>query len=74
MTITGDLTIKGIAKPITFPAKVKITDNKLAAYGEMVIDRTEYGIRYGSGSFIEDFGDRTIDDEFRLEIKIGAKR
>lgn len=72
--INGDITIKGITKPVSFPAQVKVSDNKFAVYSEMVIDRTEFGIRYGSGSFFENMGDRTIEDEFKLEIKIGAKR
>lgn len=69
----GQLTIKGISHPISFPANVKITDGKLAAYGEMVVDRTKYDIKYKSASFFESIGDKAIMDEFTLKVSIGAK-
>ncbi len=72
--ITGDLTIKGITKEISFPAKVKASATKFAAYGEMTIDRTRFDIRYGSKSFFDDWGDRTIENDFRLEVSLAAKR
>ena len=53
---------------------MKVKDKRFAAYGEMKIDRTKYDIRYGSASFFERLGDRAIEDEFTLEVSIGAKR
>lgn len=70
--ITGDLTIKGITHPITFPASISIKDGKFAAYGEMVVDRSKYDVRYGSKSFFDDLGDKAIYDEFTLKISLGA--
>ena len=72
-TIAGELTIKGITHPIAFPANIKITDGKLAAYGEMTIDRTKYDIKYGSASFFESIGDKAIMDDFIMKISLGAK-
>ena len=71
--ITGDLSIKGITHSISFPARVEVKDAKLAAYGEMTIDRTKYNVRYGSASFFSDLGDKAIMDEFTLKINLGAK-
>ncbi|MEZ4720519.1 MAG: YceI family protein [Flavobacteriales bacterium] len=71
--IKGDLTIKGITQAVSFPAKVTITDGKLAAYGELVIDRSKFDVRYGSPSFFNDLGDKAIMDEFTMKISIGAK-
>lgn len=70
--ITGKLTIKGITNEVTFPAKVEIDKNKLAAYADFNIDRTLWDIRYGSKKFFEDIGDKMIYDEFSLKVKIGA--
>ena len=64
--VTGDLTIKGITKPVTFD--VSIYGSKATA--TMKIDRSEYNVRYGSGSFFENLGDKTIYDEFDLVVDL----
>lgn len=64
--VTGDLTIKGITKPLTFD--VSIYGNKATA--TMKIDRAQYNVRYGSGSFFENLGDKTIYDEFDLVVDL----
>lgn len=64
--VTGNLTIKGITKPVTFDLSVygsKATAN-------LKVDRTLYDIRYGSGSFFENLGDKTIYDEFDLVVDL----
>jgi polyisoprenoid-binding protein YceI len=71
--ITGDLTIKGITNEVSFPAKIEIKDDKLAAYGEMTIDRTKYDVKYGSANFFDILGDKAIMDDFVLKISLGAK-
>ena len=40
--------------------------------GEVEIDRTKFGIKYGSGSFFDDLGDRAIYDNFKIKFKIAA--
>ena len=70
--ITGDLTIKGITKPITFPARISMKDNQLKAYASLDVDRTKWDVRYGSGSFFDDLGDRTIYDEFNIKLDLTA--
>ncbi len=64
--VSGDLTIKGKTNPIAFD--LKLADNK--ATTKLVIDRTKYDIKYGSGSFFDNLGDKTIYDEFTLDIKL----
>ncbi len=71
--ISGNLTIKGITKPISFPATVEMKDGKFGAFAEMKIDRTLYDIKYGSGKFFEGLGDKMIDDEFTIKFKIAAE-
>ncbi|QIL77391.1 YceI family protein [Hymenobacter sp. HDW8] len=73
-TITGDLTIKGITKPITFPAKIGVKNGMAAATGVATIDRTKYDIKYGSKSFFEGIGDKAIYDEFTLSFNVIAKK
>lgn len=62
--ITADLTIKGITKSITFEANSE--KNKFAS--NIQINRTQFDVKYGSGSFFDGLGDNMIDDEFELTV------
>jgi polyisoprenoid-binding protein YceI len=70
-TITGKLTIKGITNEISFPAMVLLRE-KLVAQAEIKIDRTKFDIKYGSGSFFENLGDKTIADEISFNIVLSG--
>ncbi len=73
-TVTGDLTIKGKTETVSFPGSLSWENEIPTAVATMKIDRTKFGIHYGSGSFFEDLGDKAISDEFELEIKLVGKR
>ncbi|MCJ8152632.1 YceI family protein [Chryseobacterium sp. SSA4.19] len=73
-TINGDLTIKEITHPAEFIATVEIFTDFLHVMGEIEIDRTLYNIRYGSGKFLPNLGDKLIYDEFILQFKLIGKR
>lgn len=64
--VTGDLTIKGITKPVSFD--VSIYGSKATA--TMKIDRSQYDVKYGSGSFFDNLGDKTIYDEFDMVVDL----
>ncbi|WP_299438011.1 YceI family protein [uncultured Aquimarina sp.] len=64
--VTGDLTIKGKTNPISFD----LTVNRGSASTTLNVDRTKYDIKYGSGSFFDNLGDKTISDEFELAINL----
>lgn len=61
-TVTGDLTILGNTKSISFPAKVSTEDGELKLEAEFNIDRTEFGMNYGEDS---------IEKEVTLTFMIG---
>jgi polyisoprenoid-binding protein YceI len=71
--IKGNLTIKGITKSITFPATVTVTDKEIKADAELLIDRTDFEIKYGSGKYFEGIGDKAIDDVFTVKFNLIAK-
>lgn len=71
--VNGDLTIKGIKKPIEFPATITLDGNQLRGKAKLVIDRTKYDIKYGSGSFFDNLGDKAINNDFELNIDLVAK-
>ena len=70
--VKGDLTIKGITKQIEFPATVKIDGNTSTAIAKVVIDRSDFDVRYGSESFFDGLGDKMIYDDFELDINLVA--
>ena len=72
--IHGDLTIKGKTDKVEIPAEIKMENGKLVAIGETEIDRTKWDIKYGSGKFFEDLGDKMIYDNFIVKFKVGAKK
>lgn len=47
-TVTGDLTILGLSKEISFPAKISITNNKITVAAELEINRFNWGMNYAS--------------------------
>lgn len=73
-SVTGDLTIKGITKPITFDAVVKNEGGKITGTSAIKVDRTNYDIKYRSGKFFQDLGDKAIYDEFDLEVSLVASK
>jgi polyisoprenoid-binding protein YceI len=75
LTVSGNLTIKGITKALSFPATLAVKGNSLTAVAKGVkVDRTKYDIRYGSKSFFDSIGDKAIDDEFTLDITLVASK
>ena len=73
-TIAGDMTIKGVTQRISFPAKVGVKDGVAAATGKVTIDRTKFGLKYGSKSFFDSIGDKAIYDNFDLTFNVIAKK
>ena len=72
--VTGNLTIKGITNPVTFPAKMEVKDGIVRANGKIVIDRTQWGIRYRSGKFYDNLADQAVSDDFEIQMNIVAKK
>jgi len=68
-TVKADLTIKGKTLPIEFVAKK--AGNGYTA--KLVVNRAKYDIKYGSGSFFDDLGDKMIYDDFVLEVTLVTK-
>jgi polyisoprenoid-binding protein YceI len=68
--ISGNMTVKGITKAITFPAQISVTGGKVAATASITLDRTDYNIKYGSKKFFESIGDKAIFDDFALTVSL----
>lgn len=69
-TVKGNLTIKGVTNPIEFKATSQNSDEGTWFYANIIIDRAKFNVRYGSGSFFDNLGDKTIYDEFNLKVNL----
>ncbi|MFB9053043.1 YceI family protein [Formosa undariae] len=73
--LSGNLTMLGIKKNVSFPVTVSVSGNALSIVSETFeIDRTVWGINYGSKSVFDNLGDKFINDEIELTIKVNATK
>jgi polyisoprenoid-binding protein YceI len=64
--VSAILEIKSIKNNIEFEVEI---DNG-SAIVDLVIDRTRYNVKYGSGSFFDNLGDKMIYDDFKLSVSL----
>lgn len=76
VTVNGDLTIKGITKPISFPATLawNADGSVTATADKILVDRTKYDIKFRSKTIFPEIGNKMINDEFELSVKLVAKK
>lgn len=72
-TFTGDLTVKDITKPISFPVTVAKKGDMTTVAGKFTIDRLKWDIKYNSGKFFEKLGDKMIYDDIHFDLNLVAK-
>lgn len=73
-TVTGKLTIKGITHEITFPAIVRMSEGRIEASANLTFDRSKWDVRYGSGSFFDNLGDKVIYDDVQIGFNFVATK
>lgn len=66
-TVSADLTIKGKTKKVK---DFEVTSKNGTYSGTVVFNRTKYGIKYNSGSFFENLGDKLIHDDVTLTFSV----
>jgi polyisoprenoid-binding protein YceI len=64
-TITGDLTLIGKTKTISFPADITVSDDALSVSSKFQINRHDFGMSFGKGK---------IDDEVTLKVSLKATK
>lgn len=71
--LQGNLTMKGETKSITIPVKVSMEGGKLTAMTpQFTIDRTQWGVVYGSETLEGIAKDNVINDKVGLKISLTA--
>jgi hypothetical protein len=72
--INGNLTIKDVTKQVSFKAQVNENDGMISVTTpQFTIDRTEWGIKYGSSTFFDDLKDKAIGNDIGFQINLVAK-
>lgn len=67
-TVTGDLTLHGVTKPLSFPATIRVTPEAVEADAQLTLNRRDFGIVYPG------MPDDLIRDEVPLRLKLRAPR
>lgn len=72
--VAGNLTIKGITKPISFLTTLSATETGLKASSSFAINRADWEVRYGSNSFFQGLGDKAIRDAVQIGLELTATK
>jgi len=70
-TATGKLTMKGQTNDVTFPMKVTVaSENEVWVEGDIELDRTKWGISFGSASIAEEITNNIIGDTVNINLSV----
>jgi polyisoprenoid-binding protein YceI len=73
--LSGNLTMKDVTNNISFPVRTELKDGIMTLKSEtFTIDRSKWNIKYGSKSFFDNLGDKFINDEIELTIRLIAEK
>jgi len=73
--LSGNLTLKGVTHPVSFPVTVTHQDTVLTFSSDVfTIDRSKWNVRYGSKSFFDNLKDKFINDDIELKVTVKAKK
>ena len=70
--VTGGLTLLGQTHPITFPAKIDLTDNTIAVRADLSVDRTQWGITYAANPTLP--AEQNILPAIKLHLDVQGTR
>ena len=67
-TVTGNLTLHGTTRSISFPAKIQVSGDNVRVNAEFAINRKDFGIVYPG------MPDDLINDSVLIQLNLGANR
>jgi polyisoprenoid-binding protein YceI len=62
--VAGDLTMHGVTKPLSFPAKIDLANGGVTVSSQFDLNRHEWGISYGKGN---------VNDLVKMTLEVKAK-
>ena len=71
--VTGNLTMIGKTSSLVFPVKISKEGDLPKGEASISVDRTKWGLKYGSGNFFKELtADKIIKNEFTLDVKLAT--
>lgn len=67
-TVTGDLTLRGVTKSVSFPADIEVSDDRFTMQAEFSINRHEWNVSYKGQA------DDLIRDDVVIKLRLDAPR
>lgn len=71
-TISGNLTLQGKTLNVSFPAKVTVADGKAAIEAKFTVNRTDWGIKFGTDE--TDPAEWMISKDIEIGINVNAAK
>lgn len=68
--IEGDLSLRGVSRKLSFPATVIATADGIGLEAHFDLDRTEWGIIYGSARFFEHLGIHQVFEAISISLRL----
>lgn len=68
--IEGELTLRGNSRPLSFPATAAVSGDDLLLEAHFDLDRTVWGITYGSARFFEHLGMHKVFDPVSIALRL----
>lgn len=73
--VKGNLTIKDKTNAVEFPATITMEGEKMMLKSETFeIDRTKWGVNYGSKSIFPNLGDKFVNDAIKITVSLVATK
>lgn len=73
--ITGNLTLRGVTKSITFPANIEISENNITAQSnEFSLDRTLWNVNFQSKKVFAELKDKFIHDDMHIKLNLKFRK
>ena len=71
--VEAEMKLRGTTEPVAFPATVGVRSGELALEAHFDLDRTRFGVNYGSGKLYARLGMHLVHDHITLEIRVLAQ-
>ncbi len=65
----GQILVKGIVQPVTFDISIEGKNGS----AKLILDRSKHNVRFRSGSFFQNLGDKLIYDDIEIEAQLTFK-
>lgn len=75
LIMQGNMTIRDISKNIEFPVSYSVQGSSMELTSEKFnINRTDWGVNFGSKSIFDNLGDKFISDDIELQVTLKATK